>query len=79
MPLRVRECDDADFDNLGAKDNFIWKYNATTDKFDMINADNLLLQKIQETAIFDQQFVNTVSSELIQDNIPKPKFDGGEF
>lgn len=78
MPTRFRDLNDTDFGLLNqAKNKNIMRYNHSTGKFDVIDAD-IVLSKASETPLPDD-FVDTVESEIDINNITFTGIDGGSF
>ncbi len=80
MPTRTRDLTDNELEILdtdgAAKDKQVLRYNATTDKFDVVSADNILISSL--TTPSPGSFITTVESELNQKNI-KFTIEGGGF
>ena len=77
MPTRLRDLNDTDFDPLDqSKNKNVIRYNHSTGKFDVINADSVL--SIASTAI-PQDFVDVVQDEIDVNNITFTGIDGGSF
>ena len=77
MPTRLRDLNDTDFDPLDqSKNKNVIRYNHSSGKFDVINADSVL--SIASTAI-PQDFVDVVQSEINVNNITFTGIDGGSF
>ena len=78
MPTRLRDLNDTDFDPLNqSKNKNVMRYNHSTGKFDVIDAD-IVLSKSSETPLPDD-FVDTVESEIDVNNITFTGIDGGVF
>lgn len=78
MPTRFRDLNDTDFNPLNqSKNKNVIRYNHSTGKFDMIDAD-IVLSKASETPLPDD-FVDTVESEIDVNNITFTGIDGGVF
>ena len=78
MPRRVRDLSDNELqilDTDGASRNkFVLRYNATTDKFDVVSTDDILISSL--TTPSPRDFVTTLESQLEDvDRI----FEGGSF
>ena len=78
MPRRVRDLSDNELqilDTDGASRNkFVLRYNATTDKFDVVSTDDILISSL--TTPSPRDFVTTLESQLEDvDRI----FEGGTF
>ena len=80
MPTRTRDLTDNELEILdtdgAAKDKQVLRYNATTDEFDVVSADNILISSL--TTPSPGSFITTVESELDQKNI-KFTIEGGGF
>jgi hypothetical protein len=77
MPTRLRDLNDTDFDPLDqSKNKNVIRYNHSTGKFDVINADSVL--SIASTAM-PQDFVDVVQDEIDVNNITFTGIDGGVF
>lgn len=77
MPTRLRDLNDTDFDPLDqSKNKNVIRYNHSTGKFDVIDADSVL--SIASTAI-PQDFVDVVQDEIDVNNITFTGIDGGVF
>tara|TARA_A100001201_G_scaffold25741_2_gene28838 strand:- start:11 stop:247 length:237 start_codon:yes stop_codon:yes gene_type:complete len=78
MPRRVRDLSDNELqilDTDGASRNkFVLRYNATTDEFDVVSTDDILISSL--TTPSPRDFVTTLESQLEDvDRI----FEGGTF
>ena len=78
MPRRVRDLSDNELqilDTDGASRNkFVLRYNATTDEFDVVSTDDILISSL--TTPSPRDFVTTLESQLEDvDRI----FEGGSF
>jgi len=80
MPTRTRDLTDNELEILdtdgAAKDKQVLRYNATTDEFDVVSADNILISSL--TTPSPGSFITTVESELDQKNI-NFTLEGGGF
>jgi hypothetical protein len=77
MPTRLRDLNDTDFDPLNAsKNKNVIRYNHSSGKFDVIDADSVL--SIASTAV-PQDFIQVVESEIDVNNITFTGIDGGVF
>ena len=77
MPRRFRDLNDTDFDPLNqSKNRNVVRYNHSIGRFDVIDADSVLL--IASTTV-PQDFVDVVQSEIDVNNITFTGIDGGVF
>ena len=78
MPTRVRDLKDNELqilDTDGASRNkFVLRYNATTDEFDVVSTDDILISSL--TTPSPRDFVTTLESEL--EDVTRT-FQGGTF
>ena len=78
MPRRVRDLSDNELqilDTDGASRNkFVLRYNATTDKFDVVSTDDILISSL--TTPSPRDFVTTLESQL--EDVTRT-FQGGTF
>lgn len=78
MPTRVRDLSDNELqilDTDGASRNkFVLRYNATTDEFDVVSADGILISSL--TTPSPRDFVTTLESQL--EDVQRT-FQGGTF
>ena len=78
MPTRVRDLSDNELqilDTDGASRNkFVLRYNATTDEFDVVSADGILISSL--TTPSPRDFVTTLESQL--EDVTRT-FQGGTF
>ena len=65
---------DVNASNLSGKDQHVLTYNATSQKFELVPADNVLT-----TAASDNQLPDSFIDQLDVDLDNKIDFDGGEF
>ena len=64
MPVRLRDTTDADVMPLGStKNRYLLKYNATTDEFDMISADDILSVSVSDDDLPDD-FIDQIEVEV---------------
>ena len=78
MPTRVRDLVDTNLDVLDTdgtgKSNHVLRYNDTTEKFDVVSTDDILLKSIETPS--PQTFITTLESEL--EDVTRI-FEGGGF
>lgn len=78
MPTRVRDLKDNELqilDTDGASRNkFVLRYNATTDEFDVVSTDDILISSL--TTPSPRDFVTTLESQL--EDVTRT-FEGGTF
>lgn len=78
MPRRVRDLSDNELqilDTDGASRNkFVLRYNATTDEFDVVSTDDILISSL--TTPSPRDFVTTLESQL--EDVTRT-FQGGTF
>ena len=78
MPRRVRDLSDNELqilDTNGASRNkFVLRYNATTDEFDVVSTDDILISSL--TTPSPRDFVTTLESQL--EDVTRT-FQGGTF
>ena len=78
MPRRVRDLSDNELqilDTDGASRNkFVLRYNATTDEFDVVSTDDILISSL--TTPSPRDFVTTLESQL--EDVQRT-FEGGTF
>ena len=78
MPRRVRDLSDNELqilDTDGASRNkFVLRYNATTDEFDVVSTDDILISSLTTPSTRD--FVTTLESQL--EDVQRT-FEGGTF
>lgn len=78
MPRRVRDLSDNELqilDTDGASRNkFVLRYNATTDEFDVVSTDDILISSL--TTPSPRDFVTTLESQL--EDVQRT-FQGGTF
>ena len=78
MPTRVRDLKDNELqilDTDGASRNkFVLRYNATTDEFDVVSTDDILISSL--TTPSPRDFVTTLESQL--EDVQRT-FEGGTF
>ena len=78
MPRRVRDLSDNELqilDTDGASRNkFVLRYNATTDEFDVVSTDDILISSL--TTPSPRDFVTTLESQL--EDVTRT-FEGGTF
>lgn len=78
MSTRVRDLSDANVLPLDStKNKYVLKYNATTDKFEVVSVDDVLI-KSTETPI-PEDFIDQVEQELGDLQAFDYDFDGGGF
>ena len=79
MPTQIRTISNVDFGTLNAtKNKHLIKYNATSQKFEMISADNLLLNAVADNDLPDE-FINIIESQVDPDSLTFESADGGTF
>ena len=78
MPTRIRDLVDTNLEVLDTdgtgKSNHVLRYNATTEKFDVVSTDDILLKSIETPSPRD--FIATLESEL--EDVTRT-FEGGTF
>lgn len=78
MSIRqVRQLDDSQFDDLPNKNNFIVKYNADLDRFQLQAIDESVLNKSVADVDLPDDFVETVLEEIVDADLYR--LDAGEF
>ena len=78
MSTRVRDLSDANLSPLDStKNKYVLKYNATTDKFEVVSVDDVLI-KSAETPI-PEDFIDQVEQELGDLQAFDYDFDAGGF
>jgi hypothetical protein len=76
MPTRLRDLSDTDFGTLDStKNKNAMRYNASTGKFDVIPADDVL----SSVTALPESFVQTVESQIDANNLTFDGVDGGVF
>jgi hypothetical protein len=76
MPTRIRDLTDTDFGVLDSRKNKnVMRYNGSTGKFDVIEADSTLGLSTAPP----QTFVDVIESEIDINNITFTGVDGGSF
>lgn len=76
MPTRLRDLSDTDFGTLDStKNKNAMRYNASTGKFDVITADDVL----SSSTVPPESFVQTVESQIDVNNLTFDGVDGGTF
>lgn len=79
MPTQIRTITNVDFGTLnGTKNKHLIKYNATSEKFEMISADNLLSNAATDNDLPDE-FINVVELQVDPDSLTFEGADGGTF
>ena len=64
MPIRLRDTTDSDLQPLGnPKNKYLLRYNATTDEFDLITADEILEVSVEDNEVPDV-FIEQVEQEV---------------
>ena len=64
MPIRLRDTTDSDLKPLGSpKNKQLLKYNATTDEFDLISADQILSVSVSDDDLPDD-FIDQIEVEV---------------
>ena len=78
MPRRVRDLSDNELEildtNGASRNKFVLRYNATTDEFDVVSTDDILISSL--TTPSPRDFVTTLESEL--EDVTRT-FQGGTF
>ena len=78
MPTRVRDLKDNELEildtNGAAKNKQVLQYNAATDEFDVVSADDILINSLITPS--PGSFITTLESELED---VKRTFEGGSF
>ena len=78
MPTRVRDLKDNELEildtNGASRNKFVLRYNATTDEFDVVSADGILISSLPTPSPRD--FVTTLESQL--EDVTRT-FQGGTF
>lgn len=78
MPTRVRDLKDNELEILDtdgiSKNKQVLRYNATTDEFDVVSSDDILINSLATPSPRD--FVTTLESQLED---VKRSFQGGSF
>ena len=78
MPTRVRDLKDNELQILDtdgvSRNKFVLRYNATTDDFDVVSTDDILISSL--TTPSPRDFVTTLESEL--EDVTRT-FQGGTF
>ena len=78
MPTRVRDLTDNELEILdtdgASRNKYVLRYNATTDEFDVVSADGILISSL--TTPSPRDFVTTLESQLED---VKRTFEGGSF
>jgi len=78
MSIRqARQLDDSQFDDLPNKNNFIVKYNADLDRFQLQAIDESVLNKSVADVDLPDDFVETVLEEIVDADLYR--LDAGEF
>ena len=78
MPINLRDLKDTDFGTLNKnKNKNVMRYNHSTGKFDVVDADSVLT-KASETPL-PSEFVEAVQNEIDVNNITFTGLDGGVF
>lgn len=79
MPTQIRGISNVAFGTLnGSKNKHLIKYNATSETFEMISADNLLLNAATDNDL-PNEFVNLVESQVDPNSLTFEGADGGTF
>jgi hypothetical protein len=77
MPTRLRDLTDTDLQNLNTtKNKYVMKYNASTDKFDIVSSDSIVSSS--KTSI-PENFITQVEEEIDPNNIKFSGVDAGTF
>lgn len=78
MPRRVRDLSDNELEildtNGASRNKFVLRYNATTDEFDVVSTDDILISSL--TTPSPRDFVTTLESQL--EDVTRT-FQGGTF
>lgn len=78
MPRRVRDLKDNELEILDAngasRNKFVLRYNATTDEFDVVSTDDILISSL--TTPSPRDFVTTLETKL--EDVTRT-FQGGTF
>ena len=78
MPTRVRDLKDNELQILDtdgvSRNKFVLRYNATTDEFDVVSTDDILISSL--TTPSPRDFVTTLESQL--EDVART-FEGGTF
>ena len=78
MPTRVRDLTDNELEILdtdgASRNKYVLRYNATTDEFDVVSADGILISSL--TTPSPRDFVTTLESQL--KDVTRT-FQGGTF
>ena len=78
MPRRVRDLSDNELEildtNGASRNKFVLRYNATTDEFDVVSTDDILISSL--TTPSPRDFVTTLESQL--EDVQRT-FQGGTF
>lgn len=78
MPRRVRDLSDNELEildtNGASRNKFVLRYNATTDEFEVVSTDDVLISSL--TTPSPRDFVTTLESQL--EDVTRT-FQGGTF
>ena len=78
MPRRVRDLSDNELEildtNGASRNKFVLRYNATTEEFDVVSTDDVLISSL--TTPSPRDFVTTLESQL--EDVQRT-FQGGTF
>ena len=79
QPSTIEEMGDTSISSLGpAQDGFLLSYNASIDKFELVDADTVVTRSIEDDDL-PQDFIDVVESQLDLGEVAVGDIDGGAF
>lgn len=79
QPSTIEEMGDTSISSLGpAQDGFLLSYDASTDKFVLVDADTVVTRSIEDENL-PQDFIDVVESQLDLGEVAIGDVDGGAF
>lgn len=79
QPSTIEEMGDTSISSLGpAQDGFLLSYNASIDKFELVDADTVVTRSIEDDDL-PQDFIDVVESQLDLKDVAIGDIDGGAF
>lgn len=79
QPSTIEEMGDTSISSLGpAQDGFLLSYNASIDKFELVDADTVVTRSIEDENL-PQDFIDVVESQLDLGEVAVGDIDGGAF
>ena len=79
MPIRLRDTIDSNLQPLGnPKNKYLLRYNATTDEFDLITADEILEVSVEDAELPDE-FIDQIEQEVDPHQMTFYDLNAGDF